>query len=387
MGGGGPETIQANEAARGPAFGAESIGAGQSILGAIAATGYLRGGASDPRVQLATIDTQKDELSKQLALATQRYEENMSALGRNPAARANADAHFMEMSGIRQRISDLDASKSSLMDAAGLTQQGVDVAKLFGKRLQTGLETGSFVDPAEEAAMRTAMSGISQDVATTRGLNRSDVPVMQSIAPTLASMWLGQQNTNKAFYTGALQANQGLGAQTNQGLMGVSNPGLGLSSVYSGLRGSNTSGGGKQGYGSLDYLGASGTAAGGIGLGLYGASAAGLLGGAGALGLGTAGGAAAGGTMGAYGAGMAMGCWIAEALYGVDTLETWTIRWWLNTHFNQSRFGALVMRLYRRYGQQVAARVRRSALLQHLLRPVFDRALTRGKQALGVMHG
>ena len=242
MSGGGSSTDTNQQTDRGTANAAESIGTGQSILQSIAAGGYLRGGASDPRVQLATMDSQKDELNKQLALSQQRYDENMSAIGRNPAARGNADALFAEMSGLRQRIADLDASKSTLMESAGVTQQGVDIAKQFANRLSTGLSTGNFVSPEEQAAMTTAMSGISQDVATTRGLNRSDVPVMQAIAPTLASMWLGQQNTNKAFYTGAYSANQGLGLQANQGLMNVNNAGLGISSVNAGVRGSNVTG-------------------------------------------------------------------------------------------------------------------------------------------------
>ena len=272
MSGGGSSTDTNTQTDRGTANSAESIGTGQSILQSIAATGYLRGGASDPRVQAATLDTQKEELSKQLALAQQRYDENLSAIGTNPAARGNVDALFSQMSGLRQQMADLDASKSVIMQNAGITQQAVDIAKQFGNRLQTGLETGNFVDPAEMDAMRTAASQLSQDVATTRGLNRTDVPVMQAIAPTLASMWLGQQNTNKAFYTGALQANQGLGLQANQGLMNVNNPGLGISSVNAGVRGSNVTGTSntQNRPGGLDYLNATSNLAQGVGSAMTG---------------------------------------------------------------------------------------------------------------------
>lgn len=270
--GGGESTDTNTQTDRGTANAAESIGTGQSILQSIAATGYLRGGASDPRVQLATMDTQREELNKQMALAQQRYEENLSAIGTNPAARGNADALFAQLSGLRQQIADLDASKSTLMESAGITQQGIDIAKQFANRLQTGLQSGSFVDKAEEDAMRTAMSGISQDVATTRGLNRSDVPVMQAIAPTLASMWLNQQNLNKGFLTGAYQANAGLGLQANQGLMNITNPGLGISSVNAGVRGSNVTGTSntQKRPGGLDYLNAASNLAQGVGSAMTG---------------------------------------------------------------------------------------------------------------------
>ena len=242
MGGGGESTDTNQVTDRGPAQAGESIGTGQSILQSLLATDLGRAGGVDPRIRLATMDKQRDELTSQLALAQQRYDENKGALGTNPQARGNMDAYFMQMSGLRQQIADLDASKSVLTEQAASGQQGVDVAKQFLSKLSSGLTTGNFVDPAEMDAMRTAASGLSQDVATTRGLNRSDVPVMQAIAPTLASMWLGQQNANKAFYTGAQQFNQGLGLQSNQMNLSATNPGLGLASVYSGLRGSNLTG-------------------------------------------------------------------------------------------------------------------------------------------------
>ena len=242
MSGGGSSTDKNEIVDKGPAQAGESIGTGQSILQSLLATDLGRAGGVDPRIRLATMDKQREELTSQLALAQQRYDENKSALDRNPQARGNMDAYFMQMSGLRQQLADLDASKSVLTEQAASGQQGVDVAKQFLSKLSQGLTTGNFVDPAEMDAMRTAASGLSQDVATTRGLNRTDVPVMQAIAPTLASMWLGQQNANKAFYTGAQQFNQGLGLQQNQMGLSATNPGLGLASVYSGLRSSNVTG-------------------------------------------------------------------------------------------------------------------------------------------------
>ena len=360
MSGGGSSTDKNESVDRGTGESAEVIGSQQSILQALRAGDIFRSGSIDPRQRLQTMDADKQRLTEQLAQAQQRYAENLSAVGVNPAARGNVDNLFMQIQGIREQMDNLDASKKFVEEQAGLTQQGIDVGKQFVSKLQRGLETGDFVDPAERAAMTTAASSLSQDVATTRGLNRTDVPVMQAIAPTLASMWLGQQNANKAFYTGAQQFNQGLGLQQNQSAMQVSNPGLGLASVYTGVRGSNVTGTSNMQNrpGGLDYLNTAGQLAQGFGQAASGGKAAGLW-----------------------------GCWIAEALYGVDTLETHTIRWWLNIHFVQSPIGWLVMRFYRCFGEQIAGYVKRSTVLQSLLRPLFHTALENGKRALGVYSG
>jgi hypothetical protein len=73
-----------------------------------------------------------------------------------------------------------------------------------------------------------------------------------------------------------------------------------------------------------------------------------------------------------------MGCWIAEALYGVDAPRTHLVRAWLNDAYER-RIGwaVVVMPLYRRYGVGIARRVPSSRLLQRLLRPVFDFAVRR----------
>ena len=73
------------------------------------------------------------------------------------------------------------------------SQQGISNAA--NQRLQaflTGKDIG--VSDEERALITQGISGISQDVATTRGLNRTDVPVMQAIAPTVASALLNQAN-------------------------------------------------------------------------------------------------------------------------------------------------------------------------------------------------
>ena len=73
------------------------------------------------------------------------------------------------------------------------------------------------------------------------------------------------------------------------------------------------------------------------------------------------------------------GCWIAEAIYGVDDQRTHDVRRWLNTEFKKTRFGTLVMSFYLRFGERIAAWVRRSTLLKASLKPLFDKALERAR--------
>lgn len=68
------------------------------------------------------------------------------------------------------------------------------------------------------------------------------------------------------------------------------------------------------------------------------------------------------------------GCWIAEAIYGVDDIRTHLARAYLNGPFKQTRIGRLVMALYLKFGRRVAAQVRKRRWLQRLLKPLFDRA-------------
>ena len=71
-----------------------------------------------------------------------------------------------------------------------------------------------------------------------------------------------------------------------------------------------------------------------------------------------------------------LACWIAEALYGVDAPRTLLIRAWLTHCYNRQQTWALVVvPLYRRFGERVAAGVRSHAVLQRLFRPLFDRAV------------
>jgi len=81
------------------------------------------------------------------------------------------------------------------------------------------------------------------------------------------------------------------------------------------------------------------------------------------------------------------GCWIAEAIFGKDDMNTHLARYWVNNAapkwFN---------RLYLRYGERFAKRVEKSEILKRLLRPLFLRFAKWGAEAamrdgVGVNHG
>lgn len=74
---------------------------------------------------------------------------------------------------------------------------------------------------------------------------------------------------------------------------------------------------------------------------------------------------------------MGSGCWIAEAIYGIDDPRTHLVRAWLNGPFRAKLYGRMVMSLYLKIGRTVAAMVRMSSALRCLLKPLFDKALTR----------
>lgn len=71
----------------------------------------------------------------------------------------------------------------------------------------------------------------------------------------------------------------------------------------------------------------------------------------------------------------AAGCWIAEALYGEDDAKTHLLRSWLNDEFKTHSFGRAVMKLYYRFGERIAAKIRKHPRLGWLFRPFFELAL------------
>jgi hypothetical protein len=68
-------------------------------------------------------------------------------------------------------------------------------------------------------------------------------------------------------------------------------------------------------------------------------------------------------------------CWIAEAIYGVDSVKTHTVRHYLNTTFRETLRGKLTMMLYGLIGRKVAWCARRSKTVRMVLKPLFDSAL------------
>jgi prophage regulatory protein len=71
-------------------------------------------------------------------------------------------------------------------------------------------------------------------------------------------------------------------------------------------------------------------------------------------------------------------CWIAAELYGGwDDPRTRQVRHYLSTNFRKHRAGRLLMELYERYGERIAAAIRRHPGLRIVFRPIFDFALAR----------
>ena len=70
-------------------------------------------------------------------------------------------------------------------------------------------------------------------------------------------------------------------------------------------------------------------------------------------------------------------CWIAEVLYGADDPRTHVLRVWLMDAYSKTAVGSIVVAVYTRFGRKLSALVRRSSLLQGLLRPVFEAGLVR----------
>lgn len=91
----------------------------------------------------------------------------------------------------------------------------------------------------------------------------------------------------------------------------------------------------------------------------------------------------AAGQAAATGAAGGKGCWIAEAIYGVDDDRTHIVRAWLNGPFRETVLGNAVMNVYLAIGRQVAWCVRRSSWMRIALKPLFDKALKAATRGTG----
>ena len=291
----GPSTTSTTNQTRGPATPEETSFSGIATLDALGASLAGRQARTDPRAQLATLSSQVAELRRR-AEAKAEWDRTggggirnlmndnyvggaYAAAGPNwTASRDNARAEIAEL---EQQAQQLEAQRPLLeQQAARLTgTEGMeDQARTRIMDVLMGRDLG--VSPQEQQLITQGISGISQDVATTRGLNRSDVPVMQAVAPAVSNALLQQANANRSLFTGINQFQQGMGLSGRQlqaGLAGQ-NPAANLTGVYAGLRPSSFSTNTQQGYGALDYVNATANLAKGIGSAATGGADAGLWG-------------------------------------------------------------------------------------------------------------
>ena len=71
-------------------------------------------------------------------------------------------------------------------------------------------------------------------------------------------------------------------------------------------------------------------------------------------------------------------CWIAEVIYGIDTPRTQLIRTWLTECYQRREpWSLIVVPLYRRFGERVAAFLGRFPVFKTLFCPVFDLGVRR----------
>lgn len=405
---GGGGTIQNEAAPRGPSSPEEQAASRLAIQQANITGQAGKLTLIDPRVQLATFDTAGQAIKKRIADINAQLDNprNWGVLEANTTSRWNLLQD--QLAAETANLNEHEASRPLLEKQAARVESQEALNARVQARISDFLDKGLSVTPEDEkfirekyeasiAGLKSQLPGLLQDTATTRGLNPTDVPVMQSVAGPLAggiaglqseaaSALLNQANANRALFTGVNQFQQGMDLSNRQVQLGLSaeNPSANLTGIFSNLRGGMSGSNTSRTYGAGDYISMTGQGAAGIGLGAYGLSKAGLFGaGGGAGGMAVYGGTESfvpftGGYLAAPAAGA---CWIAEAIYGANAPETSVIRWWLNTRFVKQPMGRVVMTLYSRYGRWIAQYARRWAWLRRILRPVFDVALRRGLAA------
>jgi hypothetical protein len=75
-------------------------------------------------------------------------------------------------------------------------------------------------------------------------------------------------------------------------------------------------------------------------------------------------------------------CWIAMALFGEDSYEVAMIRLYLARYASQHWFGRAMVSLYKRYGQWVAAHIRKSRVWRAVWTPVFEALYAHARRAV-----
>lgn len=82
------------------------------------------------------------------------------------------------------------------------------------------------------------------------------------------------------------------------------------------------------------------------------------------------------GGIGTAGAGKVMGCWVAAELFGGwHNPKTVLVREWLNTEFNKTFPGNIIVHAYRKTGKFLAEQIRKFPVLRSVFQPLFSVAL------------
>lgn len=273
-----PSTQTQQTVSKGPATPEEKTAFELSLSQGNTATLAARNALFDPRQQLAQFDATKQQSLDRIAALNAEYARIESGESWQAGeGKGRRDLIPGLIAQEKANLQSLEASRPFLEKQAARIEDQETQNKRVQQRISDFIEGRDLgVSPEERSLITQGISGISQDVATTRGLNRTDVPVMQAIAPTVANSLLAQANANRSLFTGINQFQQGLDLSNRQLQLGLAgqNPAANLTGVYSGLRSTSMSGSTQQNYGAADYVGMVGGGAAGIGLGAYGLSKA-----------------------------------------------------------------------------------------------------------------
>ena len=254
-----PETKSEQTVARGAASAEEQALFSQAYEQSGVAGQAARQALFDPQTQLAQFGANRQRILDRITSLEAR---NQALYSMQPGQDIPDAGRLMyllpeQIAQEKANLAAFDATKPILEKQGARYAEQEEQNRAVQTRLMdfiSGKDIG--VSPEERALITQGISGISQDVATSRGLNRSDVPVMQAVAPSVSQALLAQANANRSLFTGINQFQQGLdlsNRQTQAGLAGQ-NPAANLTGVYSGLRSSNITGSTQQGYGALSFV-------------------------------------------------------------------------------------------------------------------------------------
>lgn len=218
---------------------------------------------------------------------------------------------------------------------AGLGGLGQGLATGFSPDLA---QIDAVLRPGLERSFASGAADIREQNALTGGLSSSGAG--QQIGDFRAQLENNLNNQVGSYYGNAIPASIGARTSLTQTALGL--PGQNAQQIYGPASGLGIAG-------EDQILNAIRTAFGGIQASPYtGQQGSGGSGGGGAL------------------AGLAKGCWIAEALFGVDAIETHLAR-----HYVNNLAPVEFREWYLANGRELADRVREDAVLETRLRPLF----------------